>query len=237
MSVDVLAFGAHPDDVELGVGGIVHKLTSSGHSVAIADLTCGELSSRGTVQLRTEESMEAARRLGVLERVSLELPDGHLATTGAQREAVLRAIRLFRPRILLAPMTPDRHPDHEAAHLLVRSANFLAGLQKLAPGEKPCRAERVYYYHAYYEPDVTPSVIMDVSEHFEAKLNALRAYQSQFHNPEFDGPETLISSEQFWKNIEHRAARLGSRIDVNYGEALFSLDPIGVTTLPGLERA
>ena len=123
---------------------------------------------------------------------------------------------------------------HEAAHALVRSAHFLSGVQKFPSEEAPFRAERLYFYHAYYEADEMPALIVDVTDHFAVKREALQAYRSQFWNPDYDGAETLVSSERFWHNIEHRAARLGARIGATYGEAVFSLDPVGVQILPGL---
>lgn len=234
MSADLLAFGAHPDDVELGVGGLIHQLAQTGKTVVIADMTRGEMASRGTVEERHAAAKAAGKIMGVTERVNLGLPDGRLEDNDAQREAVLGVIRRFKPKTILAPMTPDRHPDHEAAHHLVRHANFFAGLSKMLPGDTAHRAERIYYYYPYHESDRMPTFIVDVSAHFEEKLNALRAHRSQFFNPEYSGTDTLVASEAFWKNIEHRAAALGSRIGVAFGEALFSLDPVGVEGVPGL---
>ena len=235
--VDVLAIGAHPDDVELGIGGLIHKLTQGGATVAVLDLTRGEMSSRGTPEERHEEAQEAARILGVSERRSAELPDSGVANTPKQRLEVIHAVRAFRPRVLLAPMRNDRHPDHHAAHDLVRDANYFAGLHTIDDGQEPYRTPNAYYYHPYFEDTVTPQLIIDISGHFEAKLAALRAHASQFHNPDYDGANTYISSERFWESITTRAAYWGSRINAQYGEALSTLGPIGLTTLPGFGGA
>ncbi|MBN2309926.1 MAG: bacillithiol biosynthesis deacetylase BshB1 [Candidatus Hydrogenedentes bacterium] len=237
MTVDVLAVGAHPDDVELGVGGMLHKLTQSGRSAAVLDLTAGEMSTRGSVDERRIEAQRAAGILGVAERAIASLPDGALANTPEQRREVIPFLRRFRPRIILAPMREDRHPDHVAAHGLVRDANFFAGLVKIDTGQEPHRAQRIYYYHPYYGGREMPPFVVDISEHFEAKLDALRAHASQFHNPAYPGRATHISSPEFWESIRTKAAYWGDRIGVRYGEPLFSDGPAGIALPPGLESA
>ncbi len=252
MTLDLLAIGAHPDDVEVGIGGLVRKLVDQGHRVGILDLTQGEMGSRGTVEERRAEAQRAAEVLGVVCRENALLPDGALANTAEQQRKVIPFIRMYRPRIILAPMRGDLHPDHEAAHFLVRDASHFAGLAKLdAESEwEPWRAQRVYFYAVYRELD-TPTLIVDVTGQFEAKQEALRAYRSQFHNPEYDGPQTYIASEQFWESMRTRAAYWGTRLvsmhganqgtagdsggHTLYGECLFSEIPIPVSVLPGLE--
>lgn len=235
MTVDVLAIGAHPDDVELGVGGIVHKLVRDGYELAILDLTRGEMGSRGTPEEREQEAREAAHILGVPSRGNAELPDGQLASTHEQRLKVIPFIRALRPRVLLVPMGNDRHPDHGAAHRLSVDANYLAGLAKIETGQEPHRAPRVYFYPAYAGGG-SPALVVDVSESYEAKMEAIRAYKSQFHNPDYEGRQTYISRPEFWGAIEAKAAYWGARIDARYGEPLFTEGPVGVTALPGLER-
>ncbi|NIA14578.1 MAG: bacillithiol biosynthesis deacetylase BshB1 [Nitrospiraceae bacterium] len=233
--VEVLAVGAHPDDVELGIGGLIHKLTQSGHSVGMLDLTRGEMSTRGTVEEREAEGREAARILGVACRENAGLPDGDLANTPEQRLAVIPFIRAFRPRILIATMSGDRHPDHHAAHFLTRNAAYFSGLKRIDTGQETYRPPITYYYHPYYEDTSPQSMIVDISDHLEVKLEALRAHASQFHNPGYGGPKTLISSKRFWDTIETRAAYWGNRVGVAYGEVLCSDGPIGVSSLPGLD--
>jgi bacillithiol biosynthesis deacetylase BshB1 len=234
MSLDVLAIGAHPDDADLGVGGMLHKLSDAGHRVGILDLTRGELASRGTPDLRAAEAAEAARRLGLARREQAGLPDGGLADTAEQRATVAHWIRVLRPRVLLAPMTPDRHPDHEAAHRLVRSAHFFSGVAGLDTGAAPHRAERIFYYHAYHEADLAPALVVDIGGHFEAKRHALEAFASQFHQPGAAGPETHVSSRAFWEQIEHRSRHWGARIGAAHGEPLHLEGPLGVDLPPGL---
>ncbi len=236
MTVDVLAVGAHPDDVEIGIGGFVHKLVSQGHSVGVLDLTRGEMGSRGTPEERLLEAAEAAKVLGVVRRENAALPDGHLTNCTEQRLAVIRAIRSFRPRVLLVPLNDDLHPDHNAACSLCADANHLAGLVKMDPesDQEPYRTPTVYFYRVYGEP-TPPQMIMDVSEHFEAKQEALRAYKSQFYNPEYEGRSSFIATEAFWESIKTRAAYWGTRIGTAYAEPLYARAPLPLTTLPGLE--
>jgi len=232
----VLAVGAHPDDVELGIGGLVHKLTSRGRTVAILDLTRGEMSTRGTPEERAQEAARAADILGVARRENARLPDGALANTPEQRLRVIHSVRLFRPQVLLAPMAGDRHPDHHAAHQLACDAAYLAGLERIDTSQEPYRPPVAYFYHPYYDDAAQPQMIVDVSEDFEAKLKALRAHASQFHNPAYEGAETYISSAGFWESIPVRAAYWGKRIGAAYGEPLCAVRPVAVDLPPGLER-
>lgn len=232
---DILAFGAHPDDTELGVGGQLHKAAKRGFRVVMADLTRGEMGTRGTPEERAAEAQQSAALLGVGTRINAGLPDAGLANTPEQRDAVIRIIREHRPRTILAPMTPDRHPDHEAAHELIRAANFYSGLAKVDTGQAPYRAPAVYFYYAYYSGDALPSFVVDISGHFDQKLSALRAYRSQFHNPNRSEPETFVSTEEFWEDIATRALFWGARIGVRYGEPLYHIGPVGLDLPLGLE--
>jgi N-acetylglucosamine malate deacetylase 1 len=233
--VDVLAIGAHPDDADLGVGGIIAKYARTGARVAILDLTRGELATRGAVDLRAEEAAEAARILGVMHRGNAALPDGAIASTTVQQHAVIPWIRQYRPKLILCQVSHDRHPDHRRTFDLVRDANFFAGLRKIgAPGE-PYRAPQIYYYAPYYENIAEPSMVIDITETFDAKLEALRAYRSQFYNPEFEGEETYLSTQQFWESIRLRAQYWGGRVGVEYGEPLIAIGPVGLPLPPALE--
>lgn len=236
MTVDVLAVGPHPDDVELGVGGLLCKLAASGYTTAILDLTRGELATRGSVQTRAEEAAEAARILGVADRSNAELPDGGIANTPEQRNKVIRFIRLYRPKALLASMDDDRHPDHDAAHRLVRDANYLAGLSRIRTDHDAYRASLVYCYRVYGDPTM-PQLVIDISEHFDTKIKALEAYASQFRSSGDSGEETYVSSEAFWQGIRQRAEYWGNRIGTAFGEPLYTAGPIGAAFPPGLEGA
>lgn len=233
--VDVLAIGAHPDDVELGVGGTLLTLAAQGHSTAVLDLTRGEAGSRGSAEERAGEAETAAEALGLQARENAFLPDGGLADAIEQREAVARIIRRFRPSIILSHAPHDRHPDHHAAHDLVRNANFTAGVSTFKTEDEPYRTPRLYFYHPYSQVDTPPNLVVDISAQFDQKVEVLRAYQSQFHNPGYQGPATWVSSAGFWDAIQTRAAHWGGRIGVAYGEPLFTDGPLATNTLPGLE--
>jgi len=232
LAVDVLAVGAHPDDIELGCGGLLHKLARAGKRVGIIDLTRGEMGTRGTPEERAEESVQAAKILGVARRVNAKLPDGGVANTQEQRLVVAALLREFRPKLLLTLMVPDRHPDHAAAHALVQDANFLAGLARMDTGLPPHRAPQVLFFHPYTDFDGEPNFIADISADFDAKLAALRAHASQFHNPGYPAPETYISSKGFWDGIETRALYWGARIGAVYGEPFHAGGPMPLDCVP-----
>jgi bacillithiol biosynthesis deacetylase BshB1 len=234
--VDVLAVGAHPDDVELGIGGLLHKLVRLKYTVAILDLTRGELSTRGTVEKRHEEAAAAAERLGVTRRENVGLHDGKVSNIHEQQLRVIPFIRIFRPKILLSLMARDRHPDHDAAHSLVRDAVYYSGLVRIDTGQAPYRPRHLYFYYPYSESGTQPQLIIDISDDFEDKLEALRKYRSQFYTPESEEPDTYVSSAGFWENIRIRAAYWGSRIGVDYGEPLYMDGPAGLAVPPGLEE-
>jgi len=234
--VDVLVVGAHPDDVEIGIGGTILRLVDEGHRVAILDLTRGELGSRGSNEERSKEAGEAAKALGVVARECAELPDGGLIDTAEQRQPVIGAIRAMRPKTILSHMKPDRHPDHEVASELVKHANFYSGVGSIETGAEPYRAATFLQYRPYYEDATPPQFVVDVSSYFEKKLEALKRFRSQFHNPNYKGPETMISGEKFWVGIRTRAAYWGYRIGVEYGEPLFSDMPVLLESLPGLKE-
>lgn len=236
MNVDVLAVGAHPDDVELGIGGLVHKLTQRGLSVAILDLTRGEMSSRGTVEERAEEGRNAAAILGVACRENAGLPDSAVANTTEQQRRVIPLLRALRPKVLIAPMRGDRHPDHAAAHDLVKEADYFSGLARIETGHEPYRTPRIYFYHPYFEESSAPTFIVDISAHFDAKMAALKAHASQFFNPDYPGVPTYVASKGFWESIQTRAAYWGRRVNVTYGEPLFADRSVGIDLPPGLEN-
>jgi bacillithiol biosynthesis deacetylase BshB1 len=233
MNVDVLCIGAHPDDVEVGIGGLVRNMTLAEYRVGILDLTRGEMASRGSIEDRAAESAEAARILGVTRRENAGLPDGALANTRETQGTLVPILRFFRAKVLIVPHNDDRHPDHSVAHDLVRDANYFAGLAKIEGGT-PHRASTLYYYRVYRDPAI-PDMVVDVTQTFETKLEALRAYRTQFFNPGYEGEATYVSSEEFWESIRSRALYWGSRIGTTYGEPLYTREPIRVALPPGLE--
>ncbi|MAG57909.1 MAG: bacillithiol biosynthesis deacetylase BshB1 [Planctomycetes bacterium] len=226
MTVDVLAFGAHPDDVELSVGGTLLALQELGHTVGIVDMTRGEMGTRGSPEIRAREAQEAARRLGVEVRQNLGLPDGRVALDETSREETIRVIRAQRPRLVLAPLQSDLHPDHEWTGRVVREAAFLAGLGKWETGQNPHRPRTVLHYfsHTLREPDL----VIDITPHFSQKKEACLAYQSQFHDPESRKPATYIAGEKFWDWWEARARHFGHRVGVTFGEAFVHEGPLPV---------
>lgn len=221
-SVDILAFGAHPDDVELGCGATIAKHVSLGHSVAIVDLTRGELGTRGTAELRDKEAIAAAKVLGAKYRENLGLADGFFEINEQSLRAVAAKIRKYRPRIILCNAIHDRHPDHPKGSNLVSQAVFIAGLRKVEIEDEsgkplePHRPNVVYHYQQFY--DIRPDVLVDVSGFIEKKIEAVQAFSSQFYNPESDEPATLISSKAFLESLRHRASELGRIACVSFAE-------------------
>lgn len=230
--VDILAFAPHPDDAELGCGGSLILAADQGLQVAIADLSAGEMSSRGEPARREREKSEAAAILGLCARFSLGLPDSQIGSDPAQRLPLIQLIRQTRPRIVLAPAGQDRHPDHEAASELVKHACFLAGVGKVGPG-LPHRPERIYYY-MIHQP-FTPSFVVDISPVWERKLAAIQSYKSQFQAGA-GGPDTALSRPDFLRAIEARSIWLGALIGAAYGEAFLSPGPVALPQLPGLNE-
>jgi bacillithiol biosynthesis deacetylase BshB1 len=222
--LDCLAIGAHPDDAELFAGGTLALAVRLGKKVAIADLTRGEAATRGTPADRQREAAEATRILGVEERVGLDLGDADLANTQFNRRAIAELIRRLRPRLVLTHHGEDRHPDHRRASELVRDGVFLAHVGGFeAEGERWVVEALAYFLGNSYHPDERADWVVDVSETFEIKLEALRAYGTQFLNQGEGSATTYIGSHDFWDFIDRRARLWGHRIDVTHGEA-FILD-------------
>jgi bacillithiol biosynthesis deacetylase BshB1 len=225
--VDVLAFGAHPDDVELFCGGIVVKLGELGYSTGVVDLTRGEKASHGTPEERAREAAAATVELGCAWRDNLELPDTELAPTTEQITKVVAALRVRRPELVLAPCGEDRHPDHEAASEIIRRAVFFAGVQKFAPdtGERFVPRQVLYYAMRFR---ITPSFIVDTSSVAVRKARAIACYQSQITRRAGDEAPTLISAPDALTAIDARDRYYGSMIGTSHGEA------VRTATTPGL---
>jgi len=176
--IDIIAFGAHPDDVEIGCGGLLAKEARLGYKTAIIDLTRGEMSTNGTVEERQAESAKAMRILGASWRENLEIPDGGIEVNDDYVARVVKVLRTYRPKLILAPYWEDRHPDHAAASRLIQEAHFAAGLRKLMPELPPFRPVEVLYY--FLHQDVEPDFVVDVTEVYEQKKAAIMAHESQF---------------------------------------------------------
>ena len=237
-ALDVLAFAAHPDDVELCAGGTICKLVDQGYGVGIVDMTRGELGSRGTAETRMQEAADAAEILGISYRTNLGFPDGNIPRDADARRAVIHEIRKHRPTLLLINAPECRHPDHCAAAELVADAAFYSGLRKIDTDDlEPWRPQYVLHYMQAIEFD--PTIIVDVSGVWERRMEAMRAYKTQFHNPDYDPdddePETFVSNPAFMKWIEARSRTLGYRIGADHGEGfLLRQAPIGTDDLVGL---
>ena len=234
MKTDILCITAHPDDVELGCGGTIASATSAGKTVAIVDMTRGELGSRGTPELRKEEATKAAKILGVAHREILDLGDGAFEETQENLRTLVDRIRLFQPDIVITNALSDRHPDHGRGAQLVTRACFLAGLINFeSEQQEPWRPRNIYYemQDRYFHPDV----IIDISDFFEKKMEAVMAFASQFHKPDGGNePNTPISSPQFLSFLEARAREMGRIIGAEYGEGFNTERPIGSKDLNSL---
>ncbi len=224
--VDVLAFGPHPDDVELTMGGTLLKLAAQGYRTGIVDLTAGEMGTRGNRETRAAEAQEAARILKVAVRRNLNLGDGRLAADEPRKRAVVEVIRELEPRLVFTNYWENAHPDHSAAGVLVEEASYLAGLARYDAAGQPHRPNRVLYYLLPHR--IPPSFVVDVSEFYEEKMRAARAYRSQLFNSESGEPETVISQPGFLGKIESKLRYYGTLIDADYGEPFFVREALRV---------
>ncbi|MCX7736522.1 MAG: bacillithiol biosynthesis deacetylase BshB1 [Candidatus Kapabacteria bacterium] len=240
--VDVLAIGAHPDDIELACGGTVAKFTEEGYSVAIVDCTNGELGSRGNAEIRAIEAKNGAEILGVKFRENLGLPDGKLTVNDESVEKMIVMIRKYRPKIVLVNPPYERHPDHEASHFILRKAMFKSGLIKVETEydgvpQTPLRIRKMFCYMQSYEFPRKPDFYVDITSTFEKKMNAIKAYTSQVWVPGLsdpNGPVTRLSRPEFLEELEARAIYFGTQIGVRFAEAFYSIEPLGFKNLSGL---
>ncbi len=225
MKVDILAIGAHPDDVELGCGGTLAKLISEGKKVAIVDLTQGELGTRGTNITRAEEAAEASHILGISARENLKMKDGFILNTEEYQMQVVKMIRKYQPEIVFANAIDDRHPDHAKASKLVSDACFLAGLVKIeteleGENQQQWRPKQVFHYIQW--KNVTPDFVVDISDFMEKKIEACLAYKTQFYDPNSNEPMTPIATKDFLESLTYRAQDLGRLSGVDFAEGFTS---------------
>ena len=228
-TVDVIFFGAHPDDIELTAGGTAAKLVKDGLRIGLVDLTRGEMGTRGTPQTRKREAQNAARALGATFREQLDFGDGNLQTGRDQELQIIEILRLRRPRLVIAPYPDDRHPDHTRAGRVVTDAWFYAGLRALETGLPAHRPQAVMYYLQNYM--VPPSFVVDVTATWKTKMRSVAAYRSQFHDPKSKEPKTFISDPKFLEMIEARGKHFGALIGAAYGEAFVTKQPPRVDDL------
>ena len=237
MKLDILAFGAHPDDVELGCGATIAKEVSLGKKVGIVDLTRGELGSRGSANLRDEEAAIAAKILGISVRENLRFADGFFANDKTHQLQIIKMIRKYQPEIVLCNAVDDRHIDHPKASNLVSDACFLSGLIKIeteleGQQQEKWRPKQVYHYLQWKSS--TPDFVVNVSDFMEVKIKAVLAYGSQFYNPRSKEPETPISSENFTDSVQYRAKDLGRLIGVEFAEGFTAERYVAVENLDKL---
>jgi bacillithiol biosynthesis deacetylase BshB1 len=219
--VDLLAIAAHRDDAELTCGGTLAKAARAGYRVGILDLTQGESGTRGDAASRAAEAERAARTLGVAVRLNAELPDAHLHNDEPSRRVVVEFVRRLAPRVVILPYPVGRHPDHRIASELGRDACYLAGLRKYGAGGEPHRPFKVLYALAYREDPVKPSFVVDISDTFDLKLQAIRCYASQFDGVQAAG-EIHPTGQDLYSLIQVQSAHYGSLIRRRYGEPFYT---------------
>ena len=220
MKIDILVFGAHPDDVELGCGGTVIKLISQGKKVAIIDLTKGELGTRGTPQTRKEECKNATKILGVEIRENMDFKDGFFENDEKHKLVLIKKIREYCPEIVIANAPSDRHPDHGRASQIVLDACFLSGLEKVETKQKIWRPKAIYHYIQFN--NLKPDLVVDISSQMDKKLEAVTAYKTQFYDAESKEKETIISKKGFLKSVKYRAQDLGRLSNCEYAEGFIA---------------
>lgn len=240
MKLDVLAFGVHPDDVELSCAGTLINEIKNGRKAGVIDLTAGELGTRGTAETRSQEAQKAAKVIGLSIRKNLGMRDGFFCNDEAHQLQVIQAIRTYQPEIILANVLEDRHPDHGRAGKLIRDAAFLAGLKKIetvdesGAAQERWRPKMVLHYiqDRLHEPDL----VIDISDVFEQRLEAVKVYATQFHvaPDSAQGTQTYISTPDFMEALIARWRLMGKRIGVKYAEGFVSEKSIGVRSLHDL---
>jgi bacillithiol biosynthesis deacetylase BshB1 len=230
IEIDLLAFAPHPDDAEIWCGGFLAKMATLGYKTAIVDLSAGELSSRGDVESRKKEIVEASKLLNLSHRETLGLPDGKIGIDFKKdEERIVNSLRTLRPKFLIAPYQRERHPDHIRASSLIHSAIFTAGLKKysgLGENLDIYTPTEVFHYELRYK--LEPNFILDISDVFETKLKAIKCYSSQLSSND-SGSKTLLSSDETLEVLEAKAREYGAQIGVRYGEAYKLSHPLGVS--------
>ena len=238
MKLDVLAIGVHPDDVELGCSGTLINEVNGGKTVGIIDLTEGELGTRGTVETRYNEAAAAAKIIGASARENLKMRDGFFKNDEEHQLKLIQALRKYQPEIVIGNILEDRHPDHGRAGNLIYDACFLSGLKQIkttdekGKEQEKWRPKQLFHFiqDRFYEPDL----IVDISDVFGQRMESIKAYTTQFHNPDSTEPQTYISGSGFMEGIIGRARLLGKRIGVQFAEGFISKKSIGISNLSAL---
>ena len=226
MKLDILVFAAHPDDAELACSGTILKEIANGKKVGICDLTQGEMGTRGTPELRLQEAAKSAKILGLSARENLNLEDCFFEVNKENTLKLVKVIRKYQPEIVITNALEDRHPDHGKGCEIAELACFWAGLRKIDTGQEAFRPKKVYHY--IQDRMLKPDFVVDITEHWEGKLESIKAFSSQFYDPNSNEPNSYISSEDFWNFIDARAREFGHMIGVKYGEGFMSRNPIEV---------
>ena len=237
MKLDILAFGAHPDDVELGCGGTIAKEIALGKKVGIIDLTRGELGTRGSAEIRDNEAVKASKILGVSLRENLHMRDGFFINDEEHQLAIIRVLRKYKPEIVLCNAIEDRHIDHGKGSKLVSDACFLSGLRKIETEfnkEKQDTWRPKHVYHYIQWKNIKPEFVVDITGYSEIKVAAILAYDSQFYNPDTNEPETPIATKNFLESLNYRSQDLGRLIGVDYAEGFTTERHLGVNSLADL---
>ncbi len=229
MAADLIVFGPHPDDIEIGLGATVARHSDAGYAVGLCDLTRAELSSNGTPEQRRLEADAAARVLGAAWRENLGWPDGNITRTPALIRSAVDVLRQHRPRAIAIPYWEDRHPDHRAASDVLSVAAFTSGLRRYDTADAPWHAEWICYY--FINDSATPSFVIDVSAHYERKQRALACYGSQFAVAEADAVPTRLTAPTFHQLIESRDAQFGALAGVAFAEGVVVKEPLVRQTL------
>lgn len=237
MKLDILAFGAHPDDVELGCGGTLAKEISLGKKVGVVDLTRGELGTRGSVIIRNQESANAARILGVVVRENLDMRDGFFVNDEVHQLEIIKMIRKYQPEIVLCNAVDDRHIDHGKGSKLVSDACFLSGLIKIETENEGVNQDvwrpKVVYHYIQWK-NLVPDFVVDITGFNDKRLEAILAYESQFYNPNSKEPETPIATKNFMESLNYRVQDFGRLIGTDYAEGFMVERHLAVNSLGDL---
>ena len=238
MKLDILAFGAHPDDVELGCSGTIAKEISLGKKVGIVDLTRGELGTRGSVEIRNSESAKASAILGVIARENLDMRDGFFLNDEAHQLKIIEMIRKYKPEVVLCNAIQDRHIDHGKGSKLVSDACFLSGLIRIETeldgvAQEAWRPKIVYHYIQWQ--NIEPDFVVDISDFMDKKMASVLAYGSQFYNPNSNEPVSPITSKNFLDSVKYRAQDLGRLVNVTYAEGFTTERYLAVNSLSDLK--
>ena len=239
MKLDILAFGVHPDDVELSCAGTLMVEINNGKKVGVIDLTRGELGTRGTAETRKEEAAIAAAIMGVHVRENLGMRDGFFQNDEAHQLQIIQKIRQYQPEIVICNALVDRHPDHGRSSKLVSDASFLSGLRKIETsfnGEAQQAWRPKYVFHYIQDRYAEPDFIFDITSVFDRKVESIKAYGTQFHNPNpgIDEPQTYISTPAYFDTLISRHRMFGKRIGVEYGEGFITEKRIGISTFDAI---